>query len=327
MIKKRKYYFFLFCSPILLFLSLFVSFHAGSAEVIERVVAVVNDEPITLIELNRESNPLLAAIKDDPEGDAKKEKIKKIEEKVLDDLIDQKLQLQEAKSMGISVGDETVNLAMEDQKKSYGLDDNQFIQSLKQENVTLEDFKERIRQQLTIMSLLNANIKPKVVITSSEIKDYYDKNIDLFSTEGSVTLDQLVIIHDKDEAKSNDAFENKIKEILVKAENGAPLENFEKEYETQFPLIKFQHLGEFKKNELSEDFKDAFNLKSGETMLIKTDKAYHIVKLISRKGASVKPFTVASEEIKDIIFSKKSEKILKNYIESLRNKAYIEKRL
>ncbi|RMF93897.1 MAG: hypothetical protein D6734_09065, partial [Candidatus Schekmanbacteria bacterium] len=152
---------------------------------------------------------------------------------------------------------------------------------------------------------------------------YYNKHIDFFTIKGEATLAQLVIAKDK----NNGIEKDKIEEVLIKAKNGIPLQDLENEYENEFELIKYQYLGSFKKEELAEGFQDAFDLKQNECMLIETQDGFHIIKLLKKKGDSLKPFAEASEDIKNILYSEKSEKILKNFIESLKEKAYIEKRL
>ena len=227
-----------------------------------------------------------------------KEKEEYLQKKALDNLIDEELQYQEAGNKGISISDETVELAIDDQKKTFGMTDANLEASLRSEGLTLSDYKEKVRRQLTLMTLLNNAIKPRINITSTEIRDYYNEHIDFFTKKGEVTLAQLVIMFSEPDKKGNAIDRTKIDEVLAKAQNGIPLEELEKNYTEFF-----------------------------ECILIKTKEAFQILKLLKSKSDSLMPSDEAGEEIKKILYGEKNKKIMKKFIESLREKAYIENKL
>ncbi|RMF96925.1 MAG: hypothetical protein D6734_03035, partial [Candidatus Schekmanbacteria bacterium] len=145
------------------------------AEIVDKIVAIVNDQPITMSDVNREMILIKNKYSEELKDKNEEERMKFLQEKALDNLINEELQFQEAKKMGISISNKTVNLAIEDQKKNFNMSDYDLEQSLRRENLTLEEYKEKIRRELTLLTLMNNVIKPKVNITSTEIKEYYNK--------------------------------------------------------------------------------------------------------------------------------------------------------
>lgn len=312
---------------IIFLMAFYISPSFSSGEVIDRIVAIVNDAPITLNDVNKEIVLMRNDIPERLKNNSDEEKMKYLQGKAVDNLIDEQLELQEAKEKGISISDETIKFAIADQKEAFGMSDYDLEKSLKSENISMDEYKEKIRKQLILISLMNNAVKPKINITSSEIINYYNENIGFFTEEGEVTLAQLVIIKPDFNKDYKEFDRSKLDEVLVKAQNGISLEELEQTYTSDFPFIKYQYLGNFKKNDLAEGFQDAFSMKQNECSLVETGDGYHILKLLNRKSDSLKPFSEASEKIKEILYAEKSEKILKNFIESLREKAYIEKRL
>jgi len=326
LIKKKKYYTFLILFLSVVFL-LFNLIPVSGGEVVDKIAALVNDKPITMNDISKEIILLRNEIPEELKNRSDKEKEEYLQKKALDNLIDEELQYQEAGNKGISISDETVELAIDDQKKTFGMTDANLEASLRSEGITLSDYKEKVRRQLTLMTLLNNAIKPRINITSTEIKDYYNEHIDFFTKKGEVTLAQLVIMFSEPDKKENAIDRTKIDEVLAKAQNGIPLEELEKNYTEFFDLIKYQYLGNFKKEELADEFREAFDIKVNECILVKTKEAFHILKLLKRKSDSLMPFAEAGEEIKKILYGEKNKKIMKKFIESLREKAYIENKL
>src|SRR3990172_5176995 len=113
----------------LIFTSMFllVQTFQSYGEIVDRIVAIVNDEAITASDVKRESYFLIEEAKNKYPLNEQEEKIKYISGKILDELIKQKLQLQKAKEIGISVSDENVTSAIEEQRKEYSLTEKQFL--------------------------------------------------------------------------------------------------------------------------------------------------------------------------------------------------------
>lgn len=133
---------------------------------VDRIVAVVNGEVITLKQLDSRINNLMKSRQGAGMGrDA-------LRSKVLDALIDQELMNQAAKAKGVFVTESDVSLAMESIKQENKLTDAQFRASLAQGGTTVEAFREDLRIELLRNRVLGAQVMSKIVVTDSEVRAF-----------------------------------------------------------------------------------------------------------------------------------------------------------
>ena len=112
-----------------------------SAEVVDKVVAVINDEVITLSELEEETNSLFKSITtDNPEAPAA-EALEKAREIALNSMIESRLIQQKAKKYNVTVTDEDVDAAYEKMRNGMSLDPNEFRHKLEISGLTEESYR------------------------------------------------------------------------------------------------------------------------------------------------------------------------------------------
>ncbi len=116
----------------IIFLLIIISFNFCrplSAEVIDRIVAIVNNEIITLVQLNKNTSMYLKNIKSSGYSDEKKKQMtREINEKILNDMVDRSLTQQEAKKYHIIVSDGEINSTVENAKTSRSMSQEEFEQ-------------------------------------------------------------------------------------------------------------------------------------------------------------------------------------------------------
>ena len=309
----------------LVFISSGTSLSRG--EIIDRIVAIVNDESITLSELKRETTPIIFEAKSRYPLEEQKDRIKEIKEKVLAEMVKEKLQLQKAKELGITVSEENISSAIEEQKKTYSLSEEQFQESLKKENLTLLQYRQKIREQITIITLMNHVVKPKIFFTSKELKDYYDTNMDYFKTPGTVHLQQILIKTDRDNGKAGlTDVEPKIYKVFNERKSYEGLVELADKFEKEGIVSRLTDMGVYKKDELAPEFAIAFSLNSGDFAIVKGESSYHILKVLEKTKDSIKPFSDAKDQIEEILYNRKRDKIYQDYLKELEENAYIEKK-
>jgi len=283
---------------ILLFLMLvFVSY--SQAEIVERVVARVNDEIITLTELEKTYRELKSAFLGEERLPSKRE--------LLERMIENRLLLQEAKRQEIKVSEGEVQENIERVKSTF-LSEKAFKMALEREGIKIEDLKKRYEEELVIKKLIDREVKPEVEVTKKEIRDYYEKNKRRFREEEKVEI-RHVLFEDYAQAE----------EILKKVKSGVDFEE----------AAKGGYSGSFKRGQLDRKIEEvAFNLKEGEiSPIIKTESGYHIVKLEKKEKARLKKLSEVKEVIRNTLSSQRMEQKLKEYLEGLKAKQEIEIRL
>jgi peptidyl-prolyl cis-trans isomerase SurA len=298
---------------------------ARATVLLDRVAAVVNQDVITWSELYKsmeaDASPTVKAMKEDE----KRKVFRENEAAFLETLIDVKLQMQEAKNLGISVSDGEIQESIDNIKKKYSMADDAFKESLKREGFTYEEYKKRLREQIIIGKLVNAQIKSKIVVKDEDIRKYIAENKDALENTESYKISQIVLKKPKDVDRSR--IEEKAGELLKKIEQGESFSNIAKQYSEDSSASSGGDLGLLKKSQLSKTFTDVISgMKPGDVSKpFWTERGLHIIKLESMSAAKSKDeiYDEAGNILRNKLFTTKYNA----WIKSLRQKAFIEVRL
>jgi peptidyl-prolyl cis-trans isomerase SurA len=299
------------------------------AAVVDKIVAVVNDEIITLAEFNKAIKPYLKNIDDNYKGKDKEAIINQAKEAILRRLVDNLLIEQEAKKAGkaITIKDEEVNDVIRDMiaKKKTNMED--FKKSLANDGTSIESLKKEIKTQLMRMRLLRWEIKSKVFVSDEEIGAYYDKNRQDYEGREAVRLRQIFLAIP---AKADKATKAKIKaaagQLRKRAAAGEPFELLAVKYSQGPGADQGGDIGFVEKGTIIAAVDSvAFNLPMGQvSQVIESGIGCHIIKVVDKKGAGLKPIAAVREEIKTKIEDDKLDKKYEEWITSIRNKSFIE---
>ena len=118
------------------------------AQVVDRIVAVVNEDIITLTDLNQAAQPYVERISAAGATLEKKQMlVAKLRQDLLNQLIDEKLSQQEIKRAGITVSDKEIDMSIARIKAANFADDDQMMASLAARGVTLEEYRQETRKK------------------------------------------------------------------------------------------------------------------------------------------------------------------------------------
>lgn len=153
------------------------STRSASAEVIEQVVAVVNDEAIFLSELRRRMMPFLAQIFQAPTETERLAALHELRTRLLDHLIDEELIKQAAREMSVRVSAADVDRAVANVRRQNGLSAEQFWQAVRQQGFTEAQYRTDLRRQLLRLKVLNNRVRSRVNITEDDVRRVYDQQV------------------------------------------------------------------------------------------------------------------------------------------------------
>ncbi len=287
----------------------------ASAEVIDRIIAIVNNDIITLVELNKETTVYVNKIKAAGYPIEKQdEMIKEVNKKILQGLIDRSLTQQEAKRYFIEISDTEVDAAVEDVKKSKNLSQDELEKALIKEGMTLEELKENLGQQILQARLINNAVKSKVAITQSDKKAYYEENATIYAGTKKYHLRNILM---KDETK--------IKEVKQKLDKKEIFVSLAKKYSIAPNASDGGDLGLFNIENFSEEIKNSISkLKKGDyTDVTVTPQGFQIFYVEDIVLDGHKTFLEAEEEIHGDLYKKEVELKFKTWLKSLKEKAHI----
>lgn len=321
--KRMNFLFVLFFSIVC---HLAVIVQAGFAEVVDRVAAVVNDDIVSLYDLNQILAPQIQKIKSMGYPFEKEHGIlKKLRGEAIERLIDQKLADQESRRAGITVTDREVDATIERVKKAYDYTDKELREFLAAQDTTLEDFREHWKSRLVMTKLINREVKSRIVITDEDVKAYYDSHPELYGGEKKYHLRNIILkfppFADEQEKRE---LRKKMEKIRSELESGKLFYKAAEEYSESF-ASKGGDIGVFPSGRLSPKLLEAIkDLKEGEyTEIIETDPGYQIFYIENIIFSSGKPLEEVSPEIEERLYKEIVENKYRSWLEKLRKQSYI----
>ena len=272
----------------------FMSFNKAPSE---DIAAIVNGESITMQDIDEQYGRV-------PEE--YKQFITK--ELLLNQSINELLLLQEAKKQGISITNEELSKVIDDAIAQSGLSKEEFDKTLEEQGLTMKFVEDYYKKQMVINNLLNKTVVSKIVVSSSEIKEYYENNKNEFVMPEQVRARHILV-------NSSEEAENILKEL----KNGADFIELAKEKSICPSASEGGDLGYFAKGQMVKEFEDAaFALDVGElSPVVETQYGYHIIKLLDKTPETLTSLEDATEEIKIILTQEKQNEEIINYLNKL----------
>ncbi len=306
---------------------------AARAEVVDRIVAVVNDDIITLSELDRAFVPYARNIDATYKGADKAGVIRQTKEAFLQQMINQLLIEQEATKAGAGVAavkDEEVAEVVKDIAAKNKMTMDEYTRKLADEGQTLESVKKEIKSQMLRVRLMRREVQSRIIVTNEEIGEYYDKHRQEYEGKEAARVRQIFLPAPADADKiaraKTRAEMQQLRDRIVKGES---FEAIAAQYSRGPAAKQGGDIGYVEKGVIvAEVEKAAFSLPVGQLSdVIETDVGCHLIVVLDRRGAGLKPIATVREEIKAKLEDEKAAKKFDEWIGDLRKKAFIDVRL
>ena len=300
---------------------------AGFAELVDRIVAAVNNDVITLSELDKALAPYVQQIREahyPPE--ARREVLFKLRQDLLNKMIDEKLTTQETERLHVSVDNMEVDQQIEQIKSEHFLTDEDLRQSLAAEGFTLEEYRMRIKEQMLRIKLINIEVKSKIVVTEKDIRDYYEEHKEAYQGVLKYHLGTILIrVPPSADADQKKAALEKIESIVKELESGAAFDELAKQYSQDGTAAAGGDLGLFTLDELSAEFQGTVRgMAEGQiSPVLKTPKGYQILMLQEIKKIPGKTLKEARRKIQERLYRELVEEKYKAWLKALRNRSYV----
>jgi len=152
-------------------------FAHATAELVDRIIAYVNVDIITLSELDEKTKAIVAARDQNPFLREQEQSLESIRRDILDHLINELLAEQEISRLKISVSDAEVDDTIARIRQEKHLTQETFAAELRKQGMTIEDFRQQVRKTLEQRKLINREVRSQTVITDEMVEEYYQANI------------------------------------------------------------------------------------------------------------------------------------------------------
>ena len=287
---------------------------------IDRVVAVVNDDVIMMSELQEQVVISRRDGRNAPDG-------AELERTMLNRLVDERLQIQEAKRDKVEVTDDELRAALDDIVKRNGGDRERFEVLLRAQGVTWEALRRAIREQLLAQKVRSRRVVRRSTVTEVEVDQYLAQNRDKF--EAGLKYHAYHMAITVEATSSSAAWEQakrEIDEIAVALAGGA---DFAELARTRAKDPAGGDLGWLARGELDAAFeRPLLELKKSQvTAPIRSGSAYHLLKLDDREELTADRLADARQQVRDLLLQKKAQERFDEWLEGLRRRALIAIRL
>jgi peptidyl-prolyl cis-trans isomerase SurA len=288
----------------------------AAAEVVDRIVAEVNDEIITMSELQSASKSIEAQSGINPKGKEGKE----IERQMLEALIDRKLAKAEAKRRGIVLEDKEMAAALENFKKRNNLPNDEALnEALGKAGMTMKELKQNIADQITQDRLVTIAVGAKAAVNEAEVRRVYDEH---YKGGGSAQMHLRVIKmaypSGMTEAQKED-MKKKAETVMMEVKNGASFPEMAAKYSLQEADVGFVNTSDMEPR-LAEFLG---RLKPKEVGPALTPEGIQLIQLVERRSGQARSYEEAAPEIRRILQQKETEKRFSQWVKTLREKAHI----
>jgi len=297
------------------------------AEIMDRIVAVVNGDVITLSELNTAFEPFGKRIEEGYKGSDKEKVIAENRLALLNRLIDNMIIDQEAKKSQIIIKEEEVTDTINDLLSRRKMKMEDLINELAKENSSIEAHRKEVKAHLLRMRLLRREIKSKIAVTDEEIGEYYRKNREAYEGKEAVQIKQILVLFPKGaDVKTKAKLREEMDAIHKRLLNGEPFDLLAAQFSREPAAATVGDLGFFEKGSMLPAVESvAFSLKKDEiSKVIESPVGLHIIQAVDRRGAGIKPIESVREEIKAKLEEEKTDKKYEEWIKELRKKSLIE---
>jgi peptidyl-prolyl cis-trans isomerase SurA len=292
---------------------------------LDRVVASVNDEAITLSEIQEEGQPVIRRIHQEFVGDERARRVERAQRELIEELIERRLVYQVARREGMLPSPAEVQAAVDELKRNNNItDDAQFRAALKAEGLTLEQVRRTIAERLAIGRLLSRQIRSTIILSEDELAKYYEAHPEKFQVkpEAEIRLIFVAIRPGRDAAQAR----KRADEALAKIRAGVDFAEVAREYSDSPTRDRGGELGVVKKGDLAPEIEaQAFGLSAGGVSpAVRTSAGWNIIKVDRSQPGTLAPFEKVREAIRDELFAEKFEAKRKDWVAALRARASIQ---
>ena len=300
---------------------------SAASEVLDRIVAVVNEDIILLSELEERMGPYAQRIRQQGfDLDKERQMLFTVRDEMLNRLVDEKLTDQEIKRNDIQVDEAEIDSTIERIKAANTFTDEDLRRFLEQDQMTMEQYRETIKEQVLRTRLVNYQVKSKIVITEEEIRDYYDNHPEIYGGKLHYHLRNILMrVPDFANDADKQAVSQQMQQIQSRFEAGESFADLARTYSQGPAAADGGDIGEFAKEALSPKIQAALDgLAPGQsTAVLDTDQGYQLFYVEAINRTEGKPLDSVREEIHQKLFAEVVDKKFLSWLEDLRSQSHI----
>lgn len=303
----------LWCLSLLMFV--FIS-SVNARPINDAIVAIVNDEVITLKDLKDYIGSIYRQLKvENPSAAEIKEIMTTYEQKGVNQLVEDRLILAAANEKGLVIRDDVIKKRINEIKKRYK-SENDFIQGLDSQGLTINDLKSKITNQLKARYIVDLEVKQKIFVNPQDVTTYYTEHAKDFTRKTKYTLQSIYVSFDNGKQNAR----NKAAEARAKLAAGEDFDQVFKNYS------EAASVGSIEQGQMVPAIeKEVFALNIADiSKPIEVDGGIYVFKVTGILPGSIQGLQEVKEEIQNRLYDQLFQEKFKDWIDKLRRKNYVE---
>ena len=298
----------------------------ASAEVIDRIVAQVNDEIITEYELEEGAVPYLVQQGQNPQALADDQRREAILEEVLEEKVNRILMEEEAREMGLEVGEAQIDEWIRMTAQQQNMTTDQFRQAVSQYGIEYEEYRQIIRDNLLQMQLMQQRARGGAVSESEIDAAYRERFGSPDGVERRIEVRHILLVPEQIDGGEEAARElaGQLREQIVAGE--ATFGELAESYSQGPGADDGGNIGMFGRGELAESFESvAFDLEVGElSQPVDTEFGIHLVEVLDSEERADPQVEQRRQQIRAQLQEEQMQQQMESYLETLRTRAFID---
>ncbi len=296
-------------------------------QIVDRVVAVINDEAITQSELEVYLRPLYESLKEQYQGEELNRQLNEVRLKLLNQMIEDRLVFQESKELGITVDDSEIDAMVNEVKRRFS-SETEFDQMLAAQRYSLAELREGFQRQIAIRKLHDMEVRAHVVVSPREIEDFYKNRNPELAEEEKIKIRSITLRKTKEAEEkglSDEAARKKLESVEARIRTGESFEALAREFSEDARAKEGGLVGWVRRGEMLPAIEEhLFKLPAGAiSPLLETPQGYHLFKIEEKTVSQVPSLEEVREKIRAMIFREKAGKRFKEWMNQLKARAYI----
>ena len=301
----------------------------AAPDVVDGVAALVNDDVITFSQVRELVAPRERSLRSTYSGQELIDKVREARQGALNDLIDRQLILQEFKKKDFNIPQHIIDDRVDEIiRTEFGGDRQAFIRTLQAQGYTMAKFRDAERDKIIVQAMRYQNVKSDFIVSPAKIGTLYTTSKQDLTTPETIHLWMIAVNKSASlspgETDPQKAMAQEIHDKLVK---GAKFDQLAQMYSSDSSSKTGGDWGMIDQKTLNESLtKTAFGLDANKiSPVIDNGSCYYILKVTEKKAAYTKPLADVRSDLEKKIFSSERERMQDQWIEGLRQKAFIKK--
>jgi len=293
----------------------------------DRIVAVVNNDAITLGELHES---IVVYRQENREGTSTPSD-GELAKQFLNKLIDNRLQLQEAEREKVTVEDDEITEELTERMKKFGATTmEQFEQMVREQGLTMENVRKRLKEALILQKVVHRKVRLRVSVTERDVDRYLSDNRDKLEVGLSYHARHILVQPEEPDRESSwEDARRRADGLRAQILSGADFAEIARAFSKDATAADGGDLGTLKRGELAQDIEtQILALKPGElSMPFRSPLGWHIFRLETKDTLDGDGLVRARQQIRDILFRQKFEARQEAWLKEIKQRAIIELRM